>query len=190
MPVLCRDNTGLPPALVYRTCWAYLFTSRTLGLFGKFCWAPTDNGWVKTPCMHLDEHAARMYCDRIFDYAKKLGGAVTILWHYENLTPPRDWSRLYKDLVKRAQADGAWVTTAGAVVEWFKRRRETGIEYCRGKNIITIKISNRLSGQNPPMFVRAFIDPVRVANIDTEYRVGEDYIDIRCTRPEITVTLL
>jgi len=161
-----------------------------IGLFGNFCWAPTDNGWVKTPCMHLDEHAARMYCDRIFDYAKRLGGAVTILWHYENLTPPRDWSGLYAELVKSAQADDAWVTTAGAVVEWFKERRETGIEYGRGKNIITIKIRNRLSGQNPPMFVRVFIDPVRVANIDTEYRVGEDYIDIRCTRPEITVALL
>lgn len=94
-----------------------------LGLFGKFCWAPTENGWVKTPCLHLDAAGVKEHCARIFDFAKKFGGTVTVLWHYENLTPPRDWSGVYADLVKRVQADGAWVTTAGAVVEWFERRR-------------------------------------------------------------------
>jgi hypothetical protein len=160
-----------------------------LGLFGKFCWAPTDNGWVKTPCLHLDENAARTYCDRIFDFACKYGGAVTVLWHYENLTPPRDWSGLYADLVKRAQADGAWVTTAGNVVEWFGARRRTGIEYSVNENILTIKIRNLNSGQNPSLRVRVYINPAQVSQIDTDFRIGEDYIDIPYTRPEITVTL-
>jgi hypothetical protein len=160
-----------------------------LGLFGKFCWAPTDSDWVKTPCLHLNKNAARAYCNRIFDYAKTYGGAVTLLWHYENLTPPRDWSGLYADLVERAKADCAWVTTAGAIVAWFKGRRETGIEYDLNKNILTIRIRNLDSGQNSPMRIRVHIDPARVTYIDNEYRIGEGYVDIACTRPEITVTL-
>ena len=97
-----------------------------LGLFGKFCWAPTDSGWVKTPCLHLDAAAAREYCARIFDFAKKYRRCGDVLWHYENLTPPRDWSGLYADLVKRAQADGAWVTTAGRWWSGFGQEERSG----------------------------------------------------------------
>jgi hypothetical protein len=161
-----------------------------LGLLGKFCWAPTDNGWVKTPCLHLDPAAAHEYCTRIFDFAKKCGGAVTILWHYENLAPPRDWSGHYVDLVKRAQADGAWVTNAGGVVEWFNRRRNTGIEYVRDENTITIRIRNPDYGQRPLMRLRVHIDPAHISSVDTEWSAGDGYIDIACTRPEIMVTLL
>ncbi|MDD1690291.1 MAG: hypothetical protein LUQ66_06480 [Methanoregula sp.] len=160
-----------------------------LGLFGKFCWAPSENGWEKTPCLHLDVIAARTYCDRILDFAEKYGGVVTLLWHYENLTPPRDWSGTYAELVKRAQADGAWVTTAGSVVEWFEIRRKTGIGYEINKGLITIRINNPHSGHNHPMRVRIHIDPALVSSVDTEHRPGNGYIDIVCTRPEITVAL-
>jgi len=161
-----------------------------LGLFGKFCWVPSEKGWVKTPCLHLTEPAAREHAHRIFAYAKKFGGVVTLLWHYENITPPHDWSGMYRDLVNRAKTDGAWVTTAGNVVEWFKGRRETGIEYVRNKNIITIKIRNLDSLQKLPMCVRVFVNPTLVSHIDNEYRGDGDYIDIPCNRPEITVTLI
>jgi len=160
-----------------------------LGLFGKFCWAPNDNDWAKTPCLHLDAVAAQIFCDRIFDFAKNYGGAVTLLWHYENLTPPRDWSGTYVDLVKRAQADGAWVTTAGSVVKWFEGRRKTGIEYHRNKNIITIRIRYPDSGQHPRMCIRVHIDPALISSVNNEYKPGTGYIDIMCTRPEITVIL-
>jgi hypothetical protein len=160
-----------------------------LGLFGKFCWAPTENGWAKISCLHLDEHTARMYCNRIFDYAKKFGGVVTVLWHYENLTPPHNWTEIYTYLVKHAQADGAWVTTAGAVVEWFKVRRAMGIEYDRNENIIMIKIRHLNPGQSPPTCVRIHIDPAQISHINNEHRDGDGYIDIACTRPEIMVAL-
>jgi len=160
-----------------------------LGLFGKFCWAPAGDGWKKTPCLHLSEPKALARCNRILDAAKTYGGAVTILWHYENLVPPRDWSGFYADLVKCAQADGAWVTTAENVAEWFKARREMCIEYVRNKNLITITIRNLNPVQKRPVFVRVHFDPALVSYIDTEYRAGEDYIDLLCTRPEMTVTL-
>ncbi|MCK9630260.1 MAG: hypothetical protein M0R30_01345 [Methanoregula sp.] len=160
-----------------------------LGLFGKFCWATTGNEWVKTPCLHLDAPAALTYCDRIFGFARKYGGAVTLLWHYENLTPPRDWSGTYAELVNRAQADGAWVTTAGSVVGWFEVRRKTGIGYEMNNKLITIRICNPDSGHQPPMRVRVHIDPAMVSSVNAEHKPGNGYLDIECTWPEITVAL-
>jgi hypothetical protein len=160
-----------------------------LGLFGKFCWAPTDNGWVKTPCLHLDEHAARVCCDRIFDYARVYGGAVTLLWHYENLTPPRDWSGLYADLVKRAQADGAWVTTGGDVVEWFTSRRLVRIT-CKSEGpLLTIStLGNFPRGSLPSLMVRIYTPDNRQITVNAESYPGKDYIDIKLNKKTIMVS--
>ena len=160
-----------------------------VGLLGKFCWAPNADDWVKTPCLYLDAAAAQEYSIRIFNFAKKYGGVVTVLWHYENLTPPRDWSGMYETLVRHAQADGAWVTTAGRVVKWFKTRRGTGIGYSKNKNILSVTCRNLDFSQNPPQRVRVHVDPARVSHIDNEYRIGEGYVDILCNKQEITVTL-
>ena len=160
-----------------------------LGLLGKFCWAPIENGWEKTPCLHLDEPAARAWCDRIFAYARTYGGAVTLLWHYENLVPPRDWSGLYADLVNRAKAEGAWVTTAGNVAGWFRERRETGIEYEVQEKVLVIRIPGAGTGHNPPLRVRVHVDPARVRHVNAGYEAGNGYVDIPGTVSEIWVTL-
>jgi len=160
-----------------------------LGLFGKFCWAPTAHDWEKTPCLHLDESVARIRCNDIFDYALKYGGAVTILWHYENLTPPRDWSVMYTELVKRAQADGAWVTTAGNVVEWFEVRRKTSITLFQDKKKITIRIQNLNLFQEPSLRVRLYIDPSSISHIEGDYISEDNYVDIKCVQPELSVIL-
>jgi hypothetical protein len=159
-----------------------------LGLFGKFCWAPADNGWKKTPCLHLDEHAARVCCDRIFDYARKYGGAVTLLWHYENLTPPRSWSGLYADLVKRAKADGAWVTTAGEVVGWFKARREIRITCTTASDMLTISTEGTLPVDLLPQLTLRLHNPDnRQITVNAESYSGKDYIDIKLNKKTITV---
>ena len=159
-----------------------------IGLFGKSCWAPVDEGWEKIPCLHLDESGAAELCNRILDCAKRYGGAVTLLWHYESITPPREWSGLYGDLVNRAKADGAWVTTAGNVVEWFKWRRKTGIEYVRNNNVLSIRILN-WERSDIPARVRVHIDPGLISSVNEEYVSGDMYVDIRCNTPEITVVL-
>ena len=161
-----------------------------VGLFGKFCWALTDNGWKKTSCLNLSDHAAMDHCDRIFGYARKYGGAITVLWHYENITPPRDWSEMYSSLVKRAKDDGAWVTTAKDVVNWFRSRRDMQIRsFVDGKKI-TIHIQPQLHmNEIPFMKVRVHIDPSLISHIDAEYKTGDQYVDIKCDRSEIIVVL-
>nr|WP_320161344.1 hypothetical protein [uncultured Methanoregula sp.] len=159
-----------------------------IGLFGKSCWAPAAGGWEQIPCLQLAEPEASVHCNRILDYARTYGGAVTLLWHYENITPPRDWSGMYGDLVNRAKNDGAWVTTAGNVVAWFKDRRTAGIEYVRNNNIITIRILNWKRSEVPER-VRVHIDPQLIFSIDEEYVPGDMFVDIRCNKEEITVVL-
>ena len=160
-----------------------------LGLFGKFCWAPAGSGWKKIPCLHLSEPEATARCDRILDAAKIYGGAVTILWHYENLIPPRDFSGFFGGLIKRAKADGAWVTTAGEVAGWFRERREREIDADTQGNLLTIRIPSSTTGQTPPVRVRVHIDPARIRHASMAYTSGKGYVDIMGNVPEITVTL-
>jgi len=159
-----------------------------LGLFGKFCWAATENSWEKTPCLHLDKQAARIYCDRIFDYACKYGGAVTLLWHYENLTPPRDWSGIYADLVNRAKADKAWVTAAGEVAEWFKARRQVRITCKNEGDRLTISTDGSSPGGSlPPLMMRIHNPDNRQITVNTELYTRKNYIDIKLNMKTITV---
>jgi hypothetical protein len=160
-----------------------------VALFGKFCWAPTDKGWVKTPCLNLSDPAAMEYCDRIFDHAKNYGGVITVLWHYENLTPPHDWSMMYSSLVSRVQHDHAWVTTAMKVVSWFRARRKTKIECCVHNKRIIIHIDDCDFDQTPSLKIRVHVDPSSISNIDGEFILGDHYVDIRCDRPIINVVL-
>jgi hypothetical protein len=161
-----------------------------LGLFGKFCWAPSENGWEKTSCLHLDFVTARTYCNRILDFAEKYGGVVTLLWHYENLTPPRDWSGTYAELVRRAQADGAWLTTVGSVVEWFEGRRSINIKCTEEGNGLILMLSGKISQDTIPAFrLRIYIPPDRIQSIDAEYISGSGYVDIRVAQSHIKVQL-
>jgi hypothetical protein len=160
-----------------------------LGLFGKFCWAPSFQGWEKIPCLHLKESDVSKHCNRILDYAQKYGGAVTLLWHYENVTPPRDWSGLYKDLVNRAKMDCAWVTTAGNVVEWFKGRRQVSITCTNENEKISIYFKCFFpAGSLPPLTLRIHIPDDRQITVNTEYRRLKEYIDIKLNKEIITVS--
>jgi len=160
-----------------------------IGLFGRSCWAPMGDRWEKIPCLHLEETGAAEMSNRILDLAKRYGGAVTLLWHYENLVPPRDWSGLYVELVNRAKKDGAWVTTAGNVVAWFRERRQAVITCRQEGKTITLGAGNLESdGTLPPLTVRVHIPDNREIAADTGYLRQKEYIEIPLTKETITVS--
>ena len=162
-----------------------------LGLFGRSCWAPSGGGWKRTPCLGLTEPEALIERDRIFGLARRYGGVVTVLWHYENLTLPRDWSAFYTDLVSRARIDGAWVTTAGNIVEWFRHRRNLKLR-CRteaGKiSIVTEGIPPE--SFRPPFMVRVHVPAGRTVTADAPFIRREGYIDVRLEKSTVTVFLV
>jgi hypothetical protein len=91
--------------------------------------------------------------------------------------------------VKRAQADGAWVTTAGDVVEWFKARRLIRITCKNEGNLLTIStLGNFPSGSLPSLMVRISIPDNRQITVNTESYPGKDYIDIKLNKKTITVS--
>jgi hypothetical protein len=162
-----------------------------LGLFGKFCWAPSGGGWQRTPCLGLTEPEARIQCDRIFGLARKYGGAVTLLWHYENLTLPRDWSAFYTDLVNRAKTDGAWITTAGNIVAWFRQRRNLKVR-CRTENgRISITTEGMpVESSLPPFTIRVHVPADRNVTANARFIRRGGYIDIRLEKNTVTVSLV
>jgi hypothetical protein len=59
----------------------------------------------------------------ILDCAERVGGCVTVNWHDRSLAPERQWGGFYRELVEELERCGAWITTAGEAVNWFRARR-------------------------------------------------------------------
>lgn len=61
----------------------------------------------------------------MLDHAERFGGCVTVNWHDRSISPERQWGGFYRDLVAELERRGAWITSAGEAVEWFRWRRGT-----------------------------------------------------------------
>jgi peptidoglycan/xylan/chitin deacetylase (PgdA/CDA1 family) len=62
------------------------------------------------------------------DNALRFGGTLTINWHDRSLAPERLWGRCYVDLIQDLRSRGAWFSTAGQAVSWFRKRRSAAFE--------------------------------------------------------------
>jgi peptidoglycan/xylan/chitin deacetylase (PgdA/CDA1 family) len=62
------------------------------------------------------------------DNAVRFGGTLTINWHDRSLAPERLWGGCYRDLIQDLKSRGAWFSTAGQAVAWFRKRRSAGFE--------------------------------------------------------------
>ncbi len=143
---------------------------------------------MKIPSLHLTEGQAKELLQQFFLHVKKFGGVLILLWHYEDLTPPRTWMMgTYLHVIEVAQKDGAWITTAQNVVEWFRHRRQTGITYSVEGKEMTIFIHQPPRPEHiPGQKVRMHVSPSLIEHIDGESVRGDDFLDILC-KPEITV---
>ena len=62
------------------------------------------------------------------DNAVRLGGTLTINWQDRSLAPERLWGGCYVNLIQDLRSRGAWFTTAGQAVSWFRKRRSATFE--------------------------------------------------------------
>lgn len=161
-----------------------------LGLFGTSCWAPSSDGWERVPCLTLSQREAEDCCENIFAFARSFGGVVTLLWHYESITPPRDWSGLYYVLVTKAKEDGAWITNAGNAVGWFRKRRQVRITPSTEGSMMVFSVEGDLPRDpHPPLTLRLYIPADRDITVNSPCRRLSGYTDIRLDQKRITVTL-
>jgi hypothetical protein len=65
---------------------------------------------------------------KMIDNAIQFGGTLTVNWHDRSIAPERLWGDFYVKLVAELKNRGAWLTTAGQAVAWFRKRRSAGFE--------------------------------------------------------------
>lgn len=70
---------------------------------------------------------------RMADNVARFGGCLTINWHDRSVTPERLWGACYRDLLEDLKSRGAWFTTAGQAVAWFRKRRSVVFDTDRGE---------------------------------------------------------
>ena len=149
-----------------------------------------DGSLFRRKYLNLLENDAKKICEDLFGYAKKYGGAITLLWHQISLAPPHSWGDFYRYLVEKSLKEEAWVTRAADVVDWFKVRRAVKLEYLRdGKKLEILLKGLEFREDIPKMRLRIHVDYESIKEIEGEYLTGDGYVDVRCDRGRIGVVL-
>jgi hypothetical protein len=132
----------------------------------------------------LNREEAFQKAKPILDFAKRFGGAVSLLWHNQSFTAPRFWGEVYERLIAQGRMDGAWIAVPRDILRWFTLRRQCAA-------VLTIEgtcwqITSVLPDQEqnhkqipsvPPVRIRLHLAPERVKLASVPYEAGEGYID-------------
>jgi len=76
----------------------------------------------------LSPPQARTALGRMVENAGRFGGCLTINWHDRSIAPERQWDASYRDLIQDLKSRGAWFSTAGQAISWFRKRRSAVFE--------------------------------------------------------------
>jgi hypothetical protein len=104
--------------------------------------------------LNLTRIEAQRRCRQVIDHARRLGGALTILWHDRSAAPERQWEWLYQSLLEDFRADDVWITSARKAVKWFEARRSVRFDRVDvpGEHA-SVQVSVRENAE-PPLQVR------------------------------------
>lgn len=81
----------------------------------------------------------------------RFGGAFTINWHDRSLAPERCWDEFYIELIEELKKQGAWITSAGNAVAWFRSRRAATIqEACESSDEPSIQTGSEALNRSLP----------------------------------------
>lgn len=75
--------------------------------------------------LNLKPAEAWQRVEAVVEQVARFGGCMTVNWHDRSLGPERQWGDFYRELVGLLEAKGAWVTSGGEAVQWFRRRRSS-----------------------------------------------------------------
>ncbi|HOO54320.1 MAG TPA: hypothetical protein PLX30_08785 [Methanothrix sp.] len=167
---------------VYRPKGAYNLVELPLNI--------QDVSLFRRKYLNLPKDDAKKICGKIFNYARTYGGVVTLLWHQTSLAEPHNWGGLYRYLVKNALEDGAWVTKAVDIVDWFRIRRDVQLNYSKKGKKIDIRVGGLDVTEDcrlPRMRLRVHIDPESVVYVSEEYLAGDGFLDVKCDRELINI---
>jgi peptidoglycan/xylan/chitin deacetylase (PgdA/CDA1 family) len=122
----------------------------------------------------LCSQQAALHLEQMMDNAIRFGGCLTINWHDRSLSPERLWRKSYCDLVQSLKIRGAWFSTAGQAVAWFRKRRSAVFE-TDSAEADGISVKARSDADNlPGLRVRIYNPPQSLRTSDA----AENYIDM------------
>ena len=84
--------------------------------------------------MNLSPNKRSSAVNELVKNSERLGGVLTVNWHDRSIAPERLWDGFYVGLLDDLRKRAAWFATAGDVVAWFRKRRETVFEHVSIKN--------------------------------------------------------
>ena len=69
-------------------------------------------------------------CMNIVNEVEKYGGVMTLLWHHTvfNNEEYPGWAEMYERIIKVCKEKNAWITTAGEIARWWKKREDSRLE--------------------------------------------------------------
>lgn len=133
----------------------------------------------------LSTREARRVIDRMIETAVQFGGCFTINWHDRSLVPERLWDECYRDVVHNLREQGAWFSTAGQAVSWFRKRRAATFEFdSSGTGAPGVSVSVDHDDHLPGLRLR--IHRARGSN-QSAARTPADYVDLAVSENAETV---
>lgn len=126
--------------------------------------------------LNLTAQQATARLGEMLDNAAYFGGAVTVNWHDRSLAPERLWKDCYRDLLQDLQGRGAWFSTVGEAVSWFRKRRSASFEVDSTEpDGVRVKFSAPHGHDLPGLRLRIH----KARNLDvTDVKSAEEYLDV------------
>jgi hypothetical protein len=127
--------------------------------------------------LHLSSRQASTLLDKMAENVVHFGGTLTINWHDRSTAPERLWGGCYRDLIQELKSRGAWFSTAGQAVSWFRKRRSAKfVTDSSEPSAVRVTVER---GDNLPA-LRLRIHKARKPDLGGASRPGygsEDYVD-------------
>jgi len=103
----------------------------------------------------LGEDEAHTRVEQVIVNALQYGGCITVNWHDRSIAPERLWGDFYIHLVAELKARGAWLTSAGSTVAWFRKRRSAVLEEERTEQgEVKVRIATEANDNLPGLQIR------------------------------------
>ena len=105
---------------------------------------------------------------RFSDCAQTFGGALTLNWHHRSIAPERLWDGVYLDVLDALSSRSARFATAGAVVDWFKKRRSLIFEAIvdRGESITVSRCGDgKAASELNDLVLRVHTSPIQAQSL-------------------------
>lgn len=135
-----------------------------------------DTALFYTTRMELSPKEAKVILSHLIENVDEFGGTLTINWHDRSVVPERLWRTCYEEVLTDLRTRGAWFSTTGETVSWFRKRRAASFETDPKKShAARVKVPTPCSDNLPGLRLR--VHKVRELP-STGLRCSANYVDV------------